>query len=171
MRRSPISRHAPPLPVLERDSRAMDPRRRSVISALPFVAWLLAAPSLALAQAQATTGVIRGTVKDSTGRPLADASVSLRHLATNAQRTLTTNASGVYIATLLRVGTYDVAARAVGFQESRRDSAQVRLGETVEINFALAPQVVQLQELTEAAPQRGVDPTQSESATRLGVEA
>src|SRR6185312_4284518 len=53
----------------------------------------------------------------------------------------------------------------------RRDSVQVRLGETVEINFALAPQVVQLQELTVAAPERGVDPTQSESATRLGVEA
>jgi hypothetical protein len=149
----------------------MDPRRRSVVSALPVLAWLLAAPSLALAQAQATTGVIRGTVKDSTGRPLADASVSLRHLATNAERTLTTNASGVYIATLLRVGTYDVAARAVGFQQDRRDSVQVRLGETVEINMALAPQVVQLQELTVAAPERGVDPTQSESATRLGVEA
>ena len=149
----------------------MDPRRRSVISALPILAWLLAAPSLALAQAQATTGVIRGTVRDSTGHPLADAHVSLRHLATNAERTLTTNASGVYIATLLRVGTYDVEARAVGFQESRRDSAQVRLGETVEINFALAPLVIQLQELTVAAPQRGVDPTQSESATRLGVEA
>jgi hypothetical protein len=149
----------------------MDPRRRSVVSAVPVLAWLLAAPSLALAQAQATTGVIRGTVKDSTGRPLADASVSLRHLATNAERTLTTNASGVYIATLLRVGTYDVAARAVGFQQDRRDSVQVRLGETVEINMALAPQVVQLQELTVAAPERGVDPTQSESATRLGVEA
>ena len=149
----------------------MDSRRRSVFSALPIVACLLAAPSLAQAQAQATTGVIRGTVTDSTGHPLADAHVSLRHLATNAERTLTTNASGVYIATLLRVGTYDVAARAVGFQESRRDSVVVRLGETVEINFALAPQVVQLQELTVAAPERGVDPTQSESATRLGVEA
>ncbi|MFL5489876.1 MAG: carboxypeptidase regulatory-like domain-containing protein [Gemmatimonadales bacterium] len=149
----------------------MDPRRRSVFSALPILACLLVAPSLALAQAQATTGVIRGTVRDSTGHPLADARVTLRHLATNADRSLTTNASGVYIATLLRVGTYDVAARAVGFQEDQRDSVEVRLGETVEINFALAPQVVQLQELTVAAPQRGVDPTQSESATRLGVEA
>ncbi|HSJ76898.1 MAG TPA: carboxypeptidase-like regulatory domain-containing protein, partial [Gemmatimonadales bacterium] len=126
----------------------MDSRRRSVFCALPIVACLLAAPSLALAQAQATTGVIRGTVTDSTGHPLADAHVSLRHLSTNAERTLTTNASGVYIATLLRVGIYDVAARAVGYQEDRRDSVEVRLGETVEINFALAPQVVQLQELT-----------------------
>ncbi len=149
----------------------MDPRRRLVLSALPIVACLLAAPSLATAQVQATTGVIRGTVSDSTGHPLADAHVSLRHLATNAERTLTTNASGVYIATLLRVGTYDVAARAVGFQEDRRDSVQVRLGETVEINFMLAPQVVQLQELTVAAPERGIDPTASESATRMGAEA
>ena len=46
----------------------------------------------------------------------------------------------------------------------------VTLGETVEINFALAPQVVQLQELTVSA-EPAPDVTQSESATRLSVEA
>jgi hypothetical protein len=141
--------------------------------ALPVLALavLLLAPSLAQGQAQATTGVIRGVVTDSSGRPLDNATVSLRHLSTNAQRTLSTNASGVYIATLLRVGTYEVRARAVGFQEGRRDSVAVRLGETVEVNFALAPQVVQLEELSVAAPEPAVDPTQSESATRLDVAA
>jgi hypothetical protein len=144
-------------------------RRRS----LPFVllAVLLSVPGLLRAQAQASTGVIRGTVTDSTGRPLDDAVVTLRHLATNAGRTLNTNASGVFVATLLRVGTYDVRARALGFRESQRNSVSVGLGETVEINFALAPQVVQLEELTVAAPEAAVDVTSSESATRLGAEA
>jgi Carboxypeptidase regulatory-like domain len=128
------------------------------------------APALLHAQAQATTGVIRGTVTDSAGRPLDNATLSLRHLSTNAARTLTTNASGVFVATLLRVGDYDVRARAVGFQEGRRDGVAVRLGETVEINFALAPQVVQLEELTVSA-EPVVDATRSESATRLGAEA
>jgi carboxypeptidase family protein len=136
-----------------------------------FVPLLLLAPSLARAQAQATTGVIRGTVTDSSGRPLDNATVSLRHLSTNAERTLSTNASGVFVATLLRVGTYDVRARAVGFREARRDTVAVRLGETVELNFALAPQVVQLEELTVAAPEPPVDATQSASATRLGEAA
>ena len=129
-----------------------------------------AVPVLLQAQAQATTGVVRGTVSDSSGQPLAGATVTLRNLETNALRTLTTNQRGVYAATLLRVGTYDVNSRAVGFREDKRDNVPVRLGETVEINFALAPQVVQLQELTVSA-EAPVDVTQSESATRLSAEA
>ena len=122
------------------------------------------------AQAQATTGVVRGTVTDSTGQPLAGATVTLRHVETNAERSLTTNDRGVYAATLLRVGDYDVSGRALGFRESRRGPVAVGLGETVTLNFALAPQVVQLQELTvEAEP--ALDISESASATRLGVEA
>jgi hypothetical protein len=132
---------------------------------------LLAAPAALQAQAQATTGVIRGTVADSAGSPISGAVVTLRHHETNARRTLTTNASGVYVATLLRVGGYDVAARALGFREARRDSVALRLGETIEENFALAPQPVQLQELLVSAPEPPVDVTRSVSATRLGVEA
>ena len=122
------------------------------------------------AQAQATTGVVRGTVTDSTGQPIAGATVTLRHVETNAERSLTTNDRGVYAATLLRVGDYDVSGRALGFRESRRGPVAVGLGETVTLNFALAPQVVQLQELTvEAEPT--LDVSESASATRLGVEA
>jgi hypothetical protein len=131
---------------------------------------LLAVPTILQAQAQATTGVIRGTVSDSSGTPLAGAVVTLRNRETNAERTLNTNASGVYVATLLRVGSYDIGARALGFRESRRDSVAVRLGETVERNFALAPQIVQLQELTALAPEAPVD-NSSVSATRLSAEA
>jgi hypothetical protein len=131
---------------------------------------LSAIPVLLQAQAQATTGVVRGTVSDSSGQPLAGATVTLRNLETNALRTLTTNQRGVYAATLLRVGTYDVNSRAVGFRADKRDNVPVRLGETVEINFALAPQVVQLQELTVSA-EAPVDVAQSESATRLSAEA
>jgi hypothetical protein len=122
------------------------------------------------AQAQATTGVIRGTVTDSSGGALAGARVSLRNVETNADRTLTTNERGVFVATLLRVGTYEVKARAVGFRESERTGVTLRLGETLDLPFLLAPQAVQLQEITVAAEQ-AVDLTRSESATRLGVEA
>jgi hypothetical protein len=132
---------------------------------------VLIIPARLSAQAQASTGVIRGVVSDSSGRPLDHASVSLRHLATNAERTLTTNASGVYVATLLRVGVYDIKARAVGYRQEQEDSVAVGLGETVETNFALAPQIVQLEELLAEAPEPLVDPNKSESATRLGVEA
>jgi hypothetical protein len=136
-----------------------------------LLALSLAIPTLLQAQAQASTGVVRGTVTDSAGRPLDNAVVILHHRATNHQRTLNTNNQGVFVATLLRVGNYDVSARAVGFQESRRDSVAVGLGETVELNFPLQPQVVQLEELTVSTPEPVVDVTSSESATRLGAEA
>ena len=119
------------------------------------------------AQAQATTGVIRGTVSDSTGGTLAGARVTLRNVETNAERTLTTNEVGVFVGTLLRVGTYDVTARAVGFRQSQRTGISVRLGETVDLPFALAPQVIQLQEITATGEPPAVDVT--EGATRLGV--
>ena len=144
------------------------PRRSLTLLLTPL---LLTVPVILQAQAQASTGVIRGTVTDSAGRPLNDATVTLRHRETNAERTLTTNASGVYVATLLRVGLYDLRARALGFREARRDSVQVRLGESVERSFVLAPQVVQLEELTVAAPEPIVDVTSSESATRLSAAA
>ncbi len=107
---------------------------------------------------------------DSTGQPVSGATVTLRHVETNASRSLTTNDRGVYAATLLRVGNYDASSRALGYRESRRGAVAVGLGETVTLNFTLIPQVVQLQELTvEAEPV--LDVTESASATRLGVEA
>jgi hypothetical protein len=132
---------------------------------------LAALPGRLSAQAQATTGVIRGTVTDSTtGAALPGASVTLRNRETNAERVLTTNERGVYVATLLRVGTYDVAARALGFLEQKRDTLALRLGETQDVSFALEPRAVQLQEVTVAAEPL-VDVTKSEGSTRLGVEA
>jgi hypothetical protein len=146
-------------------------RLRHPAPCLLLASLLFAVPTILQAQAQATTGVIRGTVADSSGTPLAGAVVTLRHRETNAQRTLHTNASGVYVATLLRVGLYDLRSRALGFREERRDSVALRLGETVEVNFALAPQVVQLEELLVSAPEPVVDATSSEGATRLSVQA
>jgi hypothetical protein len=138
---------------------------------LCLAAALASLPGRLHAQAQATTGVIRGTVTDSAGGRLAGASVTLRNVETNAERVLTTNDLGVYVATLLRVGTYDVRARALGFRESKRTGLPLRLGETMDQSFALIPQPVQLEEITVAGQEPTVDPTQSEGATRLSAEA
>jgi hypothetical protein len=148
------------------------PLPRPLGSTLVLLGLALAAlPGQLAGQAQATTGVIRGTVRDSAGGTLAGASVTLRNAETNAERVLTTNQQGVYVATLLRVGTYDVTARALGFQEAKRRGLVLRLGETLDLPFSLKPQAVQLQEITVSAAEPVVDVTTSESSTRLGVEA
>jgi hypothetical protein len=132
---------------------------------------LVALPASLHAQAQASTGVIRGTVLDSSGRVVAGAVVTLKNRETNAERSLTTNQRGVYVATLLRVGTYDVSARALGFREARRSGVTLRLGEAMDLPFVLVAQAVEVQEITVAANEAPIDLSRSESATRLGTAA
>ena len=129
------------------------PLSRLLRSTLALLGLALAAlPGRLAAQAQATTGVIRGTITDSAGGgALAGAVVKLRNAETNAERELTTNERGVYVATLLRVGTYSVSARALGFKEGAKSDLILRLGETLEVPFALVPQAVQLQEISVSA--------------------
>ena len=131
----------------------------------PFLCgFLLLLPQLLAAQTQASTGLIRGTVTDSAGRPIALAMVSLRNLETNAERSIATNTSGVFIASLLRVGTYDISVRAIGFGMATRSGVAVRLGEAAQADFALRQQAVQLKELSVATTR---DQSSVASATRF----
>src|SRR2546427_11028755 len=100
-------------------------------------------PVLSAAQSQATTGIIRGTVTDPAGAPVAAATVTLRETQTGFQRQITTNERGIFIASLMPLGTYDVTARGVGFSETRRTGVRRGVGETVDLTLALA--AVQLQ--------------------------
>src|SRR5881397_2411030 len=100
-------------------------------------ALLAVSPSVA-AQSQATTGIIRGVVTDPNGNPVAAASVSVRDLQTNFTRALTTDEKGVFVASLLPLGTYEVTAKAVGFSQATKTGIPVRVGETVDLKLALA---------------------------------
>lgn len=122
-----------------------------------------------LAQSQATTGVIRGVVTDPAGTAVANATVVLRETQTGFQRQLTTNSRGVFIASLLPLGTYDVTARSVGLNETRRTGIPLRVGETVDLTLALT--AVELQAVTVEATEQVVDATKIENATRLPTEA
>src|SRR5688572_8035757 len=96
------------------------------------------------AQAQATTGIVRGMVVDSTGAPVVGAVVTLRNVATNFERTLQTNDRGSFVATLLPLGVYTMTARALGFAEGQRPGIVVRLGESVDLRMTLQPRAVEL---------------------------
>ena len=126
--------------------------------------------SIASAQAQATTGIIRGTVTDAQGAPLAGATVQLVETRTNFQRTMATTTAGVFIVPLLPLGTYDLTVRAAGYQESRQTGIQLRVGATVDLRLVLG-QAVALEALEIVATLPAVDPTRTEAATRLPDQA
>jgi carboxypeptidase family protein len=126
-------------------------------------------PFLLAAQSQATTGVIRGVVSAPGGAPVAGATVLLRETQTGFQRQVTTNDRGVFLASLLPLGTYDVTARSVGYTEVRRTGIPLRVGATVDLALQLGP--VELQAVTVVATQPLVDASKVETSTRLPNEA
>jgi outer membrane receptor protein involved in Fe transport len=134
-----------------------------------LLALAVAFPVISAAQSQATTGIIRGVVTDPAGTPVAGATVALHETQTGFQRQTTTNERGVFIASLLPLGTYDVSARAVGYSETRRTGVRLGVGETVNLTLPLA--AVQLQAVVVEATQPVVDATKIENSTRLPNEA
>jgi carboxypeptidase family protein len=141
-------------------------RPRSVVfgAALALACW---STSLA-AQAQATTGVIRGIVSDPSGNVVVGAQVTVTDMDTRFQRTVTTNEKGVFVAPLLPLGTYEVRARAVGLGERRQTGIVLRVGETVDLALKLEP--VELAAVTVTATPV-VDVSKVESSTRLPNQA
>ncbi len=130
---------------------------------------LLGSPRSLSAQAQATTGIIRGVVTDPTGAPAANAQVILHETQTNFARTLTTDAAGNFTGTLLPLGVYDATARAVGFAEVKQTGIRLGVGETVDLRLQLA--AVTLAAVTVEATQPVVDVTQAAAATPLDAAA
>ncbi len=90
-----------------------------------------------LAQAQATDGVIEGIVVDPSGAVIAGASVRIVNMDTGYTRTLTTNERGLYRATLLPLGRYEISVEATGFKRAVRSGVVLTAGRTATVDFTL----------------------------------
>jgi len=125
----------------------------------------LLSPSLASAQAQATTGVLRGTTTDSSGRALS-AVVTIRNTETNFTRSIKSTDQGIFVATLVPLGNYQVSARAVGYIPDNKSNIIVNVGQTVEVPLVMAKAVTTLAGVT-VVGQTAVEATKTAEATRL----
>lgn len=142
------------------------PWARPAITALIALSF----PSALHSQAQATTGIIRGTSADSAGSPVA-ALVTLRNTETNFTRNLQASERGVFVATLLPLGIYELTARAVGYAPvSRRDLA-VNVGQTVQVPLVFARSVMQMGAVTVTGARPTVEVTRPEASTALDALA
>ena len=99
---------------------------------------LLLAPSLGRCQS-ATTGGLGGTVTDSAGASLANASVTLSNSSTSQSQTATTGANGSYSFSLLAPGAYAVEFAAPGFRTARMPEVTVSVAEAPTLDAALEP--------------------------------
>ena len=117
--------------------------------------WLAFGGHAATAEAQTTTGSVRGYVKGEGGVPIADAQISVRNPAMGLTRGALTNASGFYNIPGLRPATYDVSVRRLGFTAQSR-TVDVGVGQTVNVDIQLQTAATQLSAVvitTEAAAQ------------------
>jgi Carboxypeptidase regulatory-like domain len=100
-----------------------------------FLVSVLWVPSL-LSQS-ASTGALAGTVKDSSGAVIPNATVTAISVDTGQMRTTMTGADGAYKFSLLPPGNYQVKAEAAGFGTVEIPSATVSVTETAVLDVAL----------------------------------
>jgi hypothetical protein len=88
----------------------------------------------------AGSGSIAGTIKDPAGAVVAGAAVVVHSTDTGADRSISTNDSGLYSAVFLQPGHYTVTVGKTGFTRVERKDITLEVGRTLEIDFALTVQ-------------------------------
>lgn len=142
-------------------------RSSSFRSAL--VVFVLLVPVLVFAQSQATTGVIEGTVSDSTGGVLPGVTVTLRNTATNFEQVQVTDGQGRFRGVLLPLGPYEIRVTLEGFAPQLVRGVDLGVGQTRTLDLRLAPVTGEELIVTAAAPL--IETARTEGATRLSEEA
>src|SRR6266480_5713073 len=88
----------------------------------------------ALAQSTAT---LQGTVTDSKGAVVPNATVTVRNRGTSFERTAQTDTDGNYQVAALPVGSYNVEVKAQGFKTQVADQLPIEVAKTVVQNFQM----------------------------------
>jgi hypothetical protein len=103
--------------------------------------------------AQVDTGTILGTVTDATGAVIPDAKVTIKNEGTSVAQSTTTSASGGFVFTPLRIGTYSVEVEKEGFKRQRRGGLELNIQQQLVADFSLSVgEVTSEVEVTAAAP-------------------
>src|ERR1700751_5630273 len=88
-------------------------------------------------QAQLSTATMFGTVTDSTGAGVANATVTLVQTETNFTRITTTKTDGSYRNEFLPIGPYRVKISAPGFKTLERSGIWLAVMQNAELNLVL----------------------------------
>src|SRR6516162_10043937 len=95
---------------------------------------MLAHAAVAVAQVSAS---LSGTITEATGGAVGAASVTARNVETGVERTVMTDAEGVYRILVLPVGEYQIRTTKSGFSESVREGVHLSVGQQAVVDFAL----------------------------------
>lgn len=90
------------------------------------------------AHAQTIDTAILGTVTDSTGAVLPNATVTVVSPATGIAKTAVTSAQGEFEVRFLTPGTYDVSVQSGGFAPQTQKGIVLQIGQQEKVNFSLS---------------------------------
>ncbi len=110
---------------------------RPLVLGISLFAMMLCIHQLARAQG-VTTGSIQGTVTDTSGALVPDATVTVTNSATNISQTLTTRADGAFTIPNLAVNTYRVRVEKKGFTTAVTQNVVVTVNEAAVLNMQLS---------------------------------
>jgi len=138
---------------------------------LAIVALFVALARPAMAQS-ATTGAIAGTVSDSAGAVLPNATVIATSVSTGATRTVRSNGSGEFLIPELDPGQYNVTFTADGFETFQQNSIVVTVGSISSVTPALKPGAVvnKIEVTAEASPLHTEDSAISTTIDRSSID-
>src|SRR3989441_4299607 len=124
----------------------------------------------AMAQSQATTGQVAGTVVDNQGAAITGAKVKAINTQTGLSQNVTSGDDGLYKLVLLPPGVYKVTGEASGFASTTVNNVEVLVGRTIGVNLTMGVSGVQeVVSVTAGAIQ--VQTTRSEADSVLNQKA
>src|SRR5215471_3320204 len=103
----------------------------------PLCVCLLVLNLAASSHAQVSGATISGTVTDSSGSVINNVQITIRNLATDVAREVTTNEEGFYSAPNLLPGTYEAKFSASGFKTETRTEILLTVGAVVVLDQTL----------------------------------
>jgi len=92
--------------------------------------------------AQSDRGTIAGTMLDSTGAVVANASITVTGVATGAVYKTTSTSTGAYRIQDLQVGTYDIVVEVPGFKTAKQTGFVIQISSVAALDITLQPGVV-----------------------------
>lgn len=110
---------------------------RSIDARLIALLVCLFVPRGAGAQARLTGADIDGAVRDELGTVVPGTLITVTNLATNLSRVTTTDGQGHFVVPALAPGTYRLTAELSGFRPETREPVELRLGQSVQVDFML----------------------------------
>src|SRR5437868_2606709 len=125
--------------------QAVTRHRRHLLTALCVLLGLCAT------QAFAQEATLVGTISDSSGAVIPNATITITNMATGQVRNLATNDAGQYVATALPIGTYDVKVQAAGFGLADTTGVVLNVGDRRRVDFGLKVGTTQTSITVEAA--------------------